>query len=141
MNKIINIPKTNINYRRNEHRIGQKIGYKRPTVRGYGQCGICIEGSNHPEGERQGKQRLYGTCVCDMHYATPNYRMITKTTAINKYNVTGQWIENMNKQGYLDIYRLPNPHNPGVAPPMKLIREYQIWSLITNMNEKLNLQD
>lgn len=134
MSKIINVPRYN-NYQGQQRR---GIGYRQPAVRGRGECGPCIEGNNHPEGERPGKRRLYGTCVCDMHYYTPDYRMITKGVAIKKYGVTGPFLERMNRNGYLDIYRVPNPHNPGVAPPMKLIREYQLFVLITKIKQNLN---
>lgn len=132
MSKIINVPGK---YSAIGHRQPKVIEYRQPKVRGRGECGPCIEGLNHPEGERPGKRRLYGTCVCDMHYYTPNYRMIAKSTAVRKYGVSGNWLESMNKQGYLDIYRVPNPHNPGVAPPMKLIREYELFVLITKIKE------
>lgn len=87
-------------------------------------CGMCVEG------DQPGSKRLYGTCVCDYHYRTPNYRMLAKSTVVKKYGVPPEWIEDMAKQGFLRIYKVPNPHNPGRAPPMKLIREYQVWSLI-----------
>lgn len=97
----------------------------RPSTPKYG---VCVESTQ--ENVHRGKRRIYGTVLCDYHYKTPAYRLITKSTAAAKYRLDGRWIEDAVKAGRLTFYKLPNPYNPGSAPPMKLIREYELWSLL-----------
>lgn len=96
-----------------------------PPKRVVGPCVEC--------GAPGSTRRLYKAFVCDEHYKTDQYRLITKGKAMNEFGLASDAIELLAKgdKPKIHMFRRPNPHGKD-KPPMKLIRYYDMIALFPN---------